>query len=96
MAQGPGVGAKPRTVLVLQHEHLFDIDTVVVAPLYEPASLSFISRVRVKTRIGRKSFVIAVDRLAALPRAQLSRPSANLERLRFELKAALDLVFSGF
>ena len=83
-------------VIVLQHAHLSDLTTVVVAPLYTKAELPPFAHLRPIVRVGRKEYVMAVDRLFAVPAKTLGVPVGNLEPSRFEISRALDLVFAGF
>jgi hypothetical protein len=43
------------------------VSTVVVAPLYSANALPYVSRVRVKAKLGRTNYVVAVDRVVAVP-----------------------------
>jgi len=95
-ATGPGLSGRGRLVVVLQHEHLDQLANVVVAPLFAKDELDHIARLRPIVLIARKKYVVAVDRLASLPRRQLGAPVANLESARYELINALDFLFAGF
>ncbi len=83
-------------VVVLQHEYLSQLGTVIVAPLFAEDELEPIERLRPHVRVGRKSYTVAVDLLASLPTRQLGAAVANLEKSRYELSNALDLLFAGF
>jgi toxin CcdB len=85
-----------RLVVVLQHPHVDHIGTLIVAPLYSPKDLPVITQLRLAVRVDRKSYVVAVDRLAALPTNELGRTVANLERHRDQFSRAWDLLFFGF
>jgi mRNA-degrading endonuclease toxin of MazEF toxin-antitoxin module len=95
-ASGLGVAGKDRLVVILQHEHFVDLDSVVVVPLYGTRELPALQRLRPEIKVDRRQFVAAVDRLAALPKQQLSQAIANAESIRFELLRAVDRLFSGF
>jgi toxin CcdB len=95
-ATGAGVVGRGRLVVVLQHEHLGDLATLVVAPLFASTALESIARLRPLVRVSDRGYVVAVDRLASLPARQLAAPVANLEASRYELIKALDFLFSGF
>ena len=45
--------------------------------------------------IGDARYVIAIPDMAAIPATLLKKPVANLEEYRYEIIAALDLVFTG-
>lgn len=94
-AHGAGVAGRERLVVVLQHEQLAELATVVVAPLFAPSDLPKIGRLRPVVVVGGQSLVAAMDRLVSIPVKQLSSPLHNLEHHRFELVGALDILFSG-
>lgn len=95
-AMAQEAAGRRRLVVVLQHEVLSDLESVVVAPLYLAKDLSEIRQLRPKVRIGRSDYVLAVDRLASFPKHQLGDPTANLASSSYEITKALDLLFSGF
>jgi toxin CcdB len=86
---------KDRLVVVLQHESLDELTTTVVAPLYKPAEFRALQRLTPTVIIGRQKYIVAIDRLASVPKRQLGRVVGNLEDLRFELIKATDYLFSG-
>lgn len=88
--------SNPRFVVVLQHSHMDDLATVLVAPLYLTSELPAIKRLRPEVRIARRNYVVAVDRLAAVPANQIGGGVASLETRCHEFSNALDLLFSGF
>jgi hypothetical protein len=85
-----------RLVVVLQHHDVEALATVVVAPLFLPSELDALERLRPSATVSGRVYIVAVDRLASLPKRQIGPPSDNLEVLRYELTKALDLLFSGF
>lgn len=95
-AGGPGVAGRERLVVVLQHEHLNQLATRVVAPLFGKEEIEAIERLRPLVLVSRKRYIVAVDRLASLPVRQLGAPTANIEGARYELLNALDFLFAGF
>jgi toxin CcdB len=95
-ASGAGVAGRGRLVVVLQHEHLSDLGTLVVAPLFASTAPESIQRLRPLVHVGDRDYVVAIDRLASLPARQLGAAVANLEGSRYELVNALDFLFAGF
>ena len=95
-ASGLGVAGKDRLVVILQHEHFVDLDSVVVVPLYGTRELPAVQNLRPEFKVDRRHFIAAVDRLASLPKQQLGPVVANAESIRFELLRAVDRLFSGF
>jgi CcdB protein len=95
-ASGLGVSGKGRLVIILQHEHFVDLDSVIVVPLYGIRELPALKNVRPEFKIERQKFVAAIDRLASLPKQQIGTVVTNAESIRFELLRAVDRLFSGF
>ena len=93
---GPGIAGGARLVLVLQHRLLSDLDTVVVAPLFRASELDAVRQLRPTVSIEAGDYVIAIDRMASLPRRLLGKAVANLSPMDYEIRKALDLIFSGF
>jgi CcdB protein len=85
-----------RLIVVLQHPHVDQINTIVVAPLFRPKDLPLISHIRIAVHIDRKIHIAAVDRLAALSAKDLGPTVANLEKHREKFSRAWDLLFFGF
>jgi mRNA-degrading endonuclease toxin of MazEF toxin-antitoxin module len=95
-ASGFGIAGKGRLVVILQHEHFVDLDSVIVVPLYGARELPALINVRPEIKVDRQKLVAAVDRLASLPKQQLGPALTNAESVRFELLRAVDRLFSGF
>lgn len=95
-ASGQGVAGRARLVVVLQHPRLSELATLVVAPLFLAGELEAILRLRPPVVVLGRDYLVAIDRLAALPSRQLAAPVANLEGSRYELTNALDFLFAGF
>lgn len=95
-ARGTGIKGKERLVIVLQHDHLADLATTIVAPLYPVRELPTLKGIRPLISVGRRRFVIAIDRLVSIPKTQLAASVATAEPIRFELLRAVDRLFSGF
>ncbi|MEW5962966.1 MAG: CcdB family protein [Pseudomonadota bacterium] len=95
-AKGAGVAGGRRLVVVLQHEHFDDLATAVVAPLYKPRELAEITGLRPAISLEGKRYLVAIDRLAAVPKGQLGQVVGNAEAQSFELLRGLDLLLSGF
>jgi CcdB protein len=70
--------------------------TVVVAPIFAAKELAPIKALRPTVKVQGRLYIVAIDRLTALDRCELEPPLANLEGQSFEIKRALELVFSGF
>ena len=79
--------------MVLQHEHLGQLGNIVVAPLFADGEFEGIDRLRPVVEVDARTYIVAVDLLAALPGRQLGSPMANLESARYELINELDFLF---
>ena len=95
-AGGGGIAGERRLVVILQHHDFEELAGIIVAPMYLASELPPLQRLRPQTTFKRKAYVIAIDRLASVPKRQLRPPVGNLEPLRYELSKALDLIFAGF
>jgi hypothetical protein len=82
-------------VLVLQHGHVDDLATVIVAPLAAVAE-PMISRIRFAVTIGGRNHVVQLDRMAAIARREMGETLATLAARQDEIKAGIDLLFYGF
>ena len=80
-----------------QH-HDFDlIDSLIVAPLFLPSELPEVEGLRPRVKFKRRDYVVAIDRLAAVPKRRISPADGNIARARYKLMKAIDLnFFSGF
>ena len=80
---------------VLQHDRVSAIATVVVAPLI-PANRGVAGmRLHPSVDIDGIRYLILMEELAAIPRQMLGRVVGNLDVNRYELVAALDMLFTG-
>ncbi|KAB2861136.1 MAG: plasmid maintenance protein CcdB [Bauldia sp.] len=82
-------------VVVIQHDIADDLATRVVAPLSDAAHRRLITRLRIPVELYQGSFVIQIDRLAAVARSELAPAVANLADDERRIKDALDLLFFG-
>jgi toxin CcdB len=86
-----------RLVLDLQMD-LIDTGSRVVAPIFPAASgPKVIGRLEPVFMIDGESHVLHTAEMAAVPSALLKGPSvADLSGFDYEIRGALDMVFSGF
>jgi toxin CcdB len=82
-------------VVVLQHALLDDLNTRVVAPLVLSTELPHIPRLRPKVRVDEKEYVVAIDRLAAVPRRSVGEMVGSMQLRREEMIGAIDFLFTG-
>ena len=88
--------AGSRNVVILQHNVLSGLETIVVAPLFAEGTLPIIRRLRPLTRVSRKTYVVAVDLLATIPRHRIGKSIGDVHEIADDIRNALDLVFAGF
>jgi toxin CcdB len=91
-----GGSGRDRLVLVLQHEALTDLSTVIAAPLFKPDELPPVPGLRPLITMDGQRWVVAMDRMASLPRRQLGKAAGNLEGDRDVFVRCIDLIFTGF
>jgi hypothetical protein len=89
-------GRRRQLVVILQHHDIEEMAGIIAAPMYTPSEIAEIDRLRPRARYKGRSYVIAIDRLAYMPRAQVGRPLGSVEASRYEVIKAIDLIFSGF
>ena len=81
--------------VVLQHDVLTRLNTRVVAPLIPPKSLPFFERLMPEVNVKRSRYVIDMTNVGVIPVLALNEAIANLEKYRYQIVGAMDLVFSG-
>ena len=81
--------------VVLQHDALSDLNTRLVAPLVKPKRLPFFDRLMPAVNVKGSRYVLDVTNIGAIPAPLLEKAVANLEAARYDIVAALDLVFTG-
>jgi toxin CcdB len=94
-ASGLGVRGGNRLVLILQHDQLSQLATVVVAPLFTAKELRAIRQLHPMVQVYGQDYVVAIDRLASFPKMRLGDPVANFLSLDYEIRKALDFLFAG-
>jgi toxin CcdB len=82
-------------VLVLQSDWVADTSSVIVAPLVV-SDRERRPRLYPRFEVEGRHLVAVVSDLAAIPRAVLSNPVANVSSDRDRIIAALDLLFTGY
>ena len=84
-------------VVDLQNDFLQDLRSRIVAPLREPTEVTVsTSRLTPLVTLDEGSFRVAVQFLRAVDQTQLGPKVGSLLPHEFELKAALDMLISGF
>src|SRR5215212_3332858 len=83
-------------VVILQHRHARDVDTVIVAPVVPGSSLPSLERIRPPVNFEGNPYVVVVDRLAAVERHSVVPRVRALEPHLYDLIRAIDTLFTGF
>lgn len=84
-------------VVDLRSDFLHDLPTRVVAPLQPIETVSWvIARLTPRFEVGGKTYVMATQRLAALPLSDIGPAIANLSARAEEITVATDFLFQGF
>lgn len=82
-------------VIVLQSDLISETKTVVVAPLVTAENLRETQNLFPMVTIKGRRVAITVTELATMPRSLLKEPITTLDRERYRIVAALDLLFTG-
>ena len=81
--------------MVFQHDRVTSINTVVVAPLVESGPRFARTRLHPALTVSGKQYLVLVEEIAAVPRRALGRVVGSAQDSRYDLVAALDLLFTG-
>jgi len=82
-------------LIVLQHDRVAAMRSVVAAPLVEFTAGLAASRLHPLITIAGLDYVIVVEQLAAVEPNSLGRTIASAQSIRYDIVAALDLLFTG-
>jgi toxin CcdB len=82
-------------LVILQHDRVAALGTVVAAPLADATTVRAGSRLHVSIDVGGRRHVMLVEQLAAIQSSALGRVTASAEPVRYEIIRAIDLLFTG-
>lgn len=83
-------------LVVLQHDRIDDIRSVIVAPCAAAEGRPASPRISPAVTIRDRPYLVLVSELAPMQRAALTgRPVANLDADSYEILLALDFLFTG-
>jgi toxin CcdB len=82
-------------IVILQHDRMAFIRSVVAAPLVEWNSALANSRIHPSIAISGRRYVALIEQLAAVSPSVLGQHVGTVEPQRYEMIAALDLLFTG-
>ena len=81
--------------VVLQADLLDELESRVVAPLVRETSGFPADRLHPKLRVGRYEYVMLPERLAGILKSEIGRVVASAKDRGWDLRRALDIVFTG-
>jgi toxin CcdB len=82
-------------LVVLQHDRVAALRSVVAAPLAEATVALAGLRLHVSFAMADRHYVIFLEELAAIQTNSLGRVIASAESIRYEIIRAIDLLFTG-
>jgi hypothetical protein len=91
----PAVRGRFPFVVVLQHDRIYGLSTVIVAPLTLASPVVPLDRLRPEVRVNGQRYRVLVEQLAAVHQRILGRTVGSLEEDRYSIIRAIDLVFTG-
>lgn len=81
--------------VILQSDLLDDRETRIVAPLFPSSIILPTPRLHPVVRIGRKNYLVATEKLTAIWRRDIEAVLGSVGDREYEVRRALDIVFSG-
>lgn len=91
----PGSRAQYPYVVILQHDRTAFVRTAIAAPLAEWTSALANTRIHPTITIDNRRYVALIEQMAAVPLSVLGGLVGSAETQRYEIIAALDLLFTG-
>ena len=83
--------------LDVQSDHLGELDTRVVIPLYVADRFPIrVQRLNPVVDVADKSVVLDTASIGTIPMAELRRPVTNLGRYQLDIQDALDTLFGAY
>lgn len=82
-------------LIVLQHDRVAALKSVAAAPLVEATLSLSASRLHPSVTVAGCNYVVVTEELAAVEPTSLGQTTASAEAARYEIVAALDLLFTG-
>jgi toxin CcdB len=82
-------------LLILQHDQVASLDSVIVAPLVLATGHTGRSRLHPVFEIAGRTYVVKMEDMAATPRSMIGAVVGSGMDRRYDIIAALDLLFTG-
>ena len=83
-------------VVVVQSHLIDDLPTVVVVPLLRPVERPAFTEVGMPVVLEGEDYTLSVAELSAIDVHRLTRPVGSLREFDYEIRRALDRLFTGF
>lgn len=84
-------------LVILQHDHVEAMPTVIVAPLVKPQTFDGSSRLHLDIVFDGVDYVLSLTDLTSVLKSMLTdKPLGNLSDRRDDIVRGLDLLFIGF
>jgi toxin CcdB len=85
----------PYLIIILQHDRLSFLRSTVAAPVVTWTNALSSSRIHPTVTVAGRRYVVLVEELAAVPTAVFGDVTGSAEANRYQIIAALDLLFTG-
>jgi len=82
-------------LLIMQHDHLRSLQSVVVAPLVLAGGGIGHSRLHPLVDVLGQSYLVKIEDIAAVPRGAIGPVVGSARGRRYAIVAGLDLLFTG-
>jgi transcriptional antiterminator Rof (Rho-off) len=83
-------------VVILQHDSASDFETRIVAPLSTHVGKRIVSRARHQVQFEGKTYILQLDRMAAVEVKQIGAVRGSLSAIQDDIKNGIDLLLFGF
>jgi toxin CcdB len=85
-----------KLAVILQTDLLNERETRVVAPLIPGKSVKMTPKLHLNIRVARKVYILATEKMSAIDRSEIATVIGSVAERDYEIRRALDIVFSGF
>jgi toxin CcdB len=92
----PDGRARVPYIVVLQTHLVHDLDTVVVAPLIDPQLVQADGKIGISVPFDGGNYTLAAALLTHIRRNRLTTAVGTLKSTDYEIRRALDRLFTGF
>ena len=82
-------------VVILQSDRAEALNSLIVAPLVEAGGGFERSRIHPAIELAGVRYVLLCERMAAVEGKALGRPVGSAQERRYEINAAIDMLFTG-